>query len=85
MFCVSCAFGKVTCIDTLPLPDVNQRRRRYKCLGCGSRFTTVEAVVAGPSGLPVGKGQRRVAETRLVSAESTKKFTYDGTVGTEEE
>lgn len=41
MKCWNCGKDNTTVIDSRPL-KIGYRRRRYKCLECGTRFTTLE-------------------------------------------
>ena len=41
MKCLHCGSDNTTVIDSRPL-KIGYRRRRYKCLDCGTRFTTME-------------------------------------------
>lgn len=42
MICPNCGSDNTTVYDSRQYPD--HRRRRYKCLNCGERFTTKEEV-----------------------------------------
>lgn len=43
MVCPACG-GKTVCADSREVPE-NRRRRRYRCVTCPVRFTTLEEIV----------------------------------------
>jgi len=43
MVCPFCKSYQVSCIDSRQHPDY--RNRRYKCLDCSKRFSTMEVIV----------------------------------------
>jgi transcriptional regulator NrdR family protein len=43
---MSCTHDNSKCTDTRAMPGY--RKRRYKCLDCGERYSTIEVVVATP-------------------------------------
>ena len=48
MKCQACLSENVYCIDSREA-DTNARRRRYRCLDCEHRFSTIEVPIEGNS------------------------------------
>jgi transcriptional repressor NrdR len=47
--CTSCGSRREKVTDSRLASDGQARRRRYRCLDCDHRFTTIEVVVEAPN------------------------------------
>lgn len=59
MKCQKCLSENVYCIDSREV-DTNARRRRYKCIECEHRFSTMEVPIVGNSAKAIEDMQKLV-------------------------
>lgn len=58
--CPYCRSNQTTCTDSREQPNNLKRRRRYKCLVCGGRYSTMEEIIPEVVKTPKQEGEADV-------------------------